>query len=100
MHDNTNHTTGQRQPILELAVAKWIRLAASPLFCVLACLSLLTPSGGVACISSPATFAFHDMGLMYLLMSLVHLPAWLALIGHGLEREKSNHRIAKDDAPA
>ncbi|MBO9591076.1 hypothetical protein [Devosia sp.] len=87
MHDNTNHMIGQRKPTLELALAKWIRLAASPLFCVLACLSLLTPSGGVACMSSSATFAFHDMGLMYLLMSLVHLPTWLTLIGHGLEHE-------------
>ena len=89
MHHNTNCMTGQRKPTLELALAKWIRLAAAPLFGVLACLSLLTPSGGgVACTSSPLTFAFHDMGLMYLLMSLVHMPAWLVLIGQGLEREK------------
>lgn len=86
MHDNTNHIISLRKPTLELALAKWIRLAAAPLFGVLAFLSLMTPSGGVACI--PAAFAFQHMGLMYLLMSLVHLPAWLTLIGHGLEREK------------
>lgn len=100
MHDNTNHITSRRKPTLELALASWIRLAAAPLFGVLACFSLLMPTGGMACISAPGPFAFHDMGIMYLLMSLVHLPAWLTLIGHGLEREKTNHRIAKNDAPA
>ena len=88
MHDNTNHIIGQRKPTLDLALAKWIPLAAAPLSCVLACHSLLTPSGGIACISTPAAFAFQDMGLMYRLMSLVHLPPWLTLIGHGLESEK------------
>lgn len=100
MHDNTNHIMSLRKPTLELALAKWIRLAAAPLFGVLACLSLLTPSGRVACISTPAAFAFQDMGLMYLLMSLVHLPSWLTLIGHGLECEKTNQGIANNDAPA
>ena len=88
MQDTTNHIMSQRKPTVELVLAKWIRLAAAPLFCVLACLSLLTPSGGVACISTPAAFAFQDMGVMYLLMSLVHLPPWLTLLGHGLESEK------------
>ncbi len=86
MHDNTNHITSHRKPTFEITLAKWIRLAAAPLFGAFAWLSLLSPSGGIVCISPPATIAFHDMGLMYLLMGLVHLPPWLTLIGHGLGR--------------
>jgi hypothetical protein len=92
MHDTTNHITSHRKPTLELALAKWIRFVAAPLFGVFAVLSLLSSSVGIVCTSSPATLALHDMGLMYLLMALVHLPPWLMLIGNGLERENANHR--------
>ena len=78
-----------RQSIFELAVAAWLRLAAAPVFGVLAGLSLLYPSAASLCLSGTSTWALHDMGLMYLLMAVVHLPPWLALIGHGLDRDTS-----------
>jgi len=100
MHDNTNHSTSHRKPAFEIALAKWIRLAAAPLFFGLACLSMLGPGAEIVCLSASTTFGFHDMGLMYLLMGVVHLPVWLTLVGHGLDREASELRDSNDDAPA
>lgn len=89
-----------RNPKFEVALATWLRLGAAPVFAVLACLSLLYPGVSSLCVSTPSTFAFHDMGPMYLLMSMVHLPAWLTLVGQGLERETANQRISDHDAAA
>jgi hypothetical protein len=90
--DNTKPIS-RRRPILELALATWLRLAAAPVFCALAGLALFHPSAGGLCVSGTSTWALHDMGLMYLLMGVAHLPPWLTLIGQGLDSETSD---AKD----
>lgn len=78
---------GHRKPIFKVAVATWLRLGAAAVFADLACLSPLYPSASGLCVSTLSTFAFPDVGRMYLLMSMTCLPAWLTLIEQGLERE-------------
>lgn len=90
--DDMKPISSHHTPIMEVALATWLRLAAAPAFSVLAGLSLVYPSAGSVCISTPSALPFHDMGLMYLLMGMVHLPPWLMLIGRGLEREASEQK--------
>ena len=79
------HARNRRRPHFEARLATWLRLAAAPAFGTLAGLMLLNPGFSSLCVSTSPTFAFDDMGLMYLLMAIVHLPAWLTLAGQGLD---------------
>ncbi len=47
----------------------------------------------IFCGSLAPVGALHDMGLMYLLMAVAHLPPWLRLISQGLDSQTSE---AKD----
>lgn len=58
--------------------ADWLGLAASPVFALMGWIT----SGNMSVICAPMS---HDlpisgMTMMYLLMSLFHLPAWLRLV--------------------
>jgi hypothetical protein len=61
--------------------ARWLGLAATPTFAVMA---LLTVVGGgheaMICSPAPGGFALGGMAVMYLLMSAFHAPPWLKLI--------------------
>jgi hypothetical protein len=59
------------------ALSKGLRLAAAPIFAVLALLSALggTPMGNLCAAASGGPV--NSMALMYALMSVFHVPAWL-----------------------
>ena len=60
--------------------AKWLHLAAAPTFAMMALLTGLNgnPMNGVCAAGHAA--ALSGMPAMYLLMSMFHLPPWLAPI--------------------
>jgi len=61
-------------------LVKWLRLAATPAFAIMALLSGLMP-GPMDYLCSAGTAApVTGMAAMYLLMSVFHLPPWLTLI--------------------
>lgn len=64
------------------AVSQWLRLAATPVFAVMALLSGL--SGGdlpeVLCLTAQGTSPLNGMATMYLLMSVFHAAPWLRLL--------------------
>jgi hypothetical protein len=66
--------------------AGWLSLAAAPSFALMALLTgLASGAPEMLCMhdaSMPGTGALGGMGVMYLLMSVFHLPAWLRLIAH------------------
>jgi hypothetical protein len=59
---------------------KWLRLAASPSFAIMAALTALSSSPIDSLCSSLHGASLTGMFSMYLLMSALHLPAWLDLI--------------------
>lgn len=74
-------------------MATLLRFAAAPVFGAMAGLSLFFPVTDSFCGSLAPVGALHDMGLMYLLMAVAHLPPWLRLISQGLDSQTSE---AKD----
>jgi len=73
-----------------LGLAKWLRLAATPTFAIMA---LLTGRGGSpmnSLCSSLHGVPLTGMVTMYLLMSAFHLPPWLNLIC-GFCRKRDRH---------
>lgn len=59
--------------------AAGLSLAAAPVFALLA---LLSGSGGADILCMHAASPLGGMGLMYGLMSVVHLAPWLRLVSH------------------
>ncbi len=67
-----------------------LRLAAAPPCLALAASAALWPGGPAAAICSSAGPAFvHDMGCMYLVMGLLHVPPWLDLLRRHQERARA-----------
>ena len=64
----------------EIDVAGWLGLAAAPSFALMAWVSAVGSPGMVVCGVASAFLPINDMALMYLLMSLFHLPPWLKLL--------------------
>ncbi|MBC9177626.1 hypothetical protein [Pseudoroseomonas ludipueritiae] len=61
--------------------AEWLRLAATPTFAAMALLTGILEGGGMEalCAAEPR-LSIGGMMPMYLLMSALHSPPWLALI--------------------
>jgi hypothetical protein len=74
--------------VAALGIAKWLRLAATPTFAVMALLTGILDGGPMhmLCSSEPAGSALSGMVPMYLMMSAFHLPPWLKLISGSREQ--------------
>lgn len=57
--------------------AGWLALAAAPCFAAMAWITAASPA---LCLSGPGPLPLDGMTMMYLLMSLFHLPPWLRLM--------------------
>jgi hypothetical protein len=60
-----------------------LRFAAAPTFALMAWISAIDASGMTMCSVGSSLLPISDMALMYLLMSLFHLPPWLELMSAG-----------------
>jgi hypothetical protein len=60
-------------------LANWICLAAAPAFAAMAVLGASNPAASMIC---GRTTVINDMTLMYLFMSIMHLPPWLRAWRH------------------
>ena len=61
--------------------SRWLALAASPSFALMALVSLVQGADPAAMLCSAAGRApFGGMTAMYALMSLFHAPAWIRLV--------------------
>jgi len=68
-----------------LAVGKWLGLAASPTFAIMALwTAAFSAQPDMLCTAMRTAPAMSGMTLMYLLMSVFHLSPWLRLIVSGL----------------
>jgi hypothetical protein len=61
---------------------KWLRLAATPAFAIMALLTGLMPDQMYDLCSAGTAAPLTGMAAMYLLMSVFHLPPWPKLIAH------------------
>lgn len=77
----TEADTSEDRPATDRA--GWLGFAATPTFAVMAWVSALGPPA--MCSAAPFGMPVNDMALMYLLMSLFHLPPWLRLLSHHLK---------------
>jgi hypothetical protein len=73
--------------VAALGIAKWLRLAATPTFAVMALLTGVLHGGpmDMHCSSEPGG-ALSGMVPMYLLMSAFHSPPWLRLVSGSREQ--------------
>jgi hypothetical protein len=67
-------------------VAGRLGLAAAPTFALMAWLSAVGSPGMTMCSAASAFLPINDMALMYLLMSLFHLPPWMKLLSARSQR--------------
>lgn len=71
-------------------IAGWLGLAATPCFGLMALLAAINDGSGAICSATSTALAPDGMPVMYLLMSIVHLPPWLRLLqAHPLGRNSS-----------
>lgn len=66
-------------PRLTSDAASWIGLAATPTFALMAWISVVGSQGMTMCSGALTFIPVNDMALMYVLMSLFHLPPWMKL---------------------
>ena len=73
---------GAQVAVAVLGIIKWLSLAATPTFAIVAVLTSTIGRGlmAVLCPAAPGS-PLSGMVLMYLLMSAFHSPPWLQLIG-------------------
>ena len=71
-----------RWPGATVDVAGRLGLAAAPIFALMAWISATGPAGMAMCSTAFSFVPINDMALMYLLMSVFHLPPWLKLLPH------------------
>ncbi|TIX87601.1 hypothetical protein [Rhizobium sp. P44RR-XXIV] len=69
------HAAGLLQSV---SVARWLQLAAAPVFAGMALLTAHDPAADMMC-SAQGSSMLSGMVPMYLLMSLFHLGPWLRL---------------------
>lgn len=63
--------------------ARWLGLAASPTFTLMALIATIDAPPPALCAASARLLPIGGMIAMYVLMSLFHLPPWLKLTGRG-----------------
>ena len=68
-----------RRSALSLRSSQRLYLAAAPTFAMMALLTAVLDDGSALCLIANAS-PLSGMVLMYLLMSVFHLPPWLKLI--------------------
>ena len=69
------------RPIAADKHSHWLRLAATPVFAVMALVAASDAPPLSMCAAGATLLPVDGMTAMYLLMSLFHLPPWLALRG-------------------
>jgi hypothetical protein len=62
--------------------ARWLTLASSPTFALMALISTINAPPQSMCATGTFFLPVDGMTMMYLLMTLFHLPPWLKLAGH------------------
>ena len=80
MSDLADIARGRRR--LDASAARWLSLAATPTFAVMALLSAKHGDGmpDMMCSGMQHASWLGGMSVMYLLMSAFHAPAWLKLL--------------------
>ena len=63
--------------------ARWLGLAASPTFALMALIAAADAPPLALCAAGVRILPVDGMTAMYALMSLFHLPPWLKLVGRG-----------------
>ncbi|MFC0010317.1 hypothetical protein [Devosia nitrariae] len=76
-------------------VSGWLGLAAAPTFALMAWISAVGSPGMSICSGASASVPVNDMVLMYLLMSVFHLSAWLKFLSAGWQR--ANTRVTQTE---
>ncbi|MBJ7498517.1 MAG: hypothetical protein JHC57_02055 [Sphingopyxis sp.] len=73
---------GERAGVGALAVADWLSLSGAPVFAIMALLTATNDGGpaGRLCGGAGQGLSPSGMTLMYLLMFVIHVAAWLRLI--------------------
>ena len=61
----------------------WLVLAASPTFALMALIATIDAPPLALCTTAGLMLPIDGMTVMYVLMSLFHLPPWLKLVGRG-----------------
>ncbi|MBN9066835.1 MAG: hypothetical protein J0H60_10305 [Rhizobiales bacterium] len=80
----TNRTASRKQPLgaaFTQGAARWLCLAASPTFALMALVTAVFGESGMDCMAVQSPLA--GMVPMYLLMSAFHLAPWLRLMSGG-----------------
>jgi hypothetical protein len=77
-------------PAAAAGLARWLCLAATPTFALMALLTALDPSPMERLCASAAGAPLRGMLPMYLLMSVFHAPPWLKLV-FGPRRRQDRH---------
>jgi len=87
----TSSTTGMDRRLAGWAclAANRLACAAAPAFALMAMISA-SDNAPMLCMQNPDALGFDGMPVMYLLMSLFHLPPWLRLIS-SIGRASNDH---------
>jgi hypothetical protein len=73
----------EKLPVRQLSgVAGVLACAASPIFALMALATAYGTNATMLCSAGPGLLPIDGMTMMYLLMSLFHLPPWLKLSAH------------------
>ena len=74
--------SGEDTAAVVAVLVKWLSLAATPAFAIMALLTGLKPGEMNSLCSAGSAAPLSGMAAMYLLMSVFHLPPWLKLVAH------------------
>lgn len=84
MHTATEKFASSPRPVVDAAGR--LGLAAAPTLALMAWISAVGSPGMTMCSADSAFVLINDMALMYVLMSLFHLPPWIKLLSARSQR--------------